>query len=134
MTSRPPLRGVAQSGSALGWGPSGRWFESSRPDTRHLSAAGFVARSPDVQSTIRRTAPRQRRLAACVSGRLHRPFTARGVAGDGDLGVEVADGELAEAGAARPAKAVAVAVNLAGGDLARGVVVDQVDPVGVGHV
>src|SRR5690349_13866407 len=26
------LRGVAQSGSALGWGPSGRWFESSRPD------------------------------------------------------------------------------------------------------
>src|SRR5438067_11671437 len=25
-------RGVAQSGSALGWGPSGRWFESSRPD------------------------------------------------------------------------------------------------------
>src|SRR5436190_16854071 len=30
--SRCPLRGVAQSGSALGWGPSGRWFESSRPD------------------------------------------------------------------------------------------------------
>ena len=27
-----PRRGVAQSGSALGWGPSGRWFESSRPD------------------------------------------------------------------------------------------------------
>jgi hypothetical protein len=25
-------RGVAQSGSALGWGPSGRWFKSSRPD------------------------------------------------------------------------------------------------------
>ena len=23
---------MAQSGSALGWGPSGRWFESSRPD------------------------------------------------------------------------------------------------------
>src|SRR4051812_258 len=35
-------RGGAQSGSALGWGPSGRWFESSRPDTRHLSAPGFV--------------------------------------------------------------------------------------------
>src|SRR5207302_985150 len=30
--SRRPLRGVAQSGSALGWGPSGRWFKSSRPD------------------------------------------------------------------------------------------------------
>jgi hypothetical protein len=27
-------RGVAQSGSALGWGPSGRWFKSSRPDHR----------------------------------------------------------------------------------------------------
>ncbi len=27
-----PPRGVAQSGSALGWGPSGRWFKSSRPD------------------------------------------------------------------------------------------------------
>ena len=26
-------RGVAQSGSALGWGPSGRWFKSSRPDS-----------------------------------------------------------------------------------------------------
>ena len=27
-----PLRGVAQPGSVLGWGPSGRRFESSRPD------------------------------------------------------------------------------------------------------
>jgi hypothetical protein len=26
------LRGVAQSGSAFGWGPKGRWFKSSRPD------------------------------------------------------------------------------------------------------
>ena len=26
------LRGVAQPGSVLGWGPSGRRFESSRPD------------------------------------------------------------------------------------------------------
>src|SRR3954453_18978084 len=25
-------RGVAQSGSASGWGPEGRWFESRRPD------------------------------------------------------------------------------------------------------
>jgi hypothetical protein len=23
---------VAQSGSAFGWGPKGRWFKSSRPD------------------------------------------------------------------------------------------------------
>src|SRR3954471_14417956 len=28
------LRGVAQSGSAFGWGPKGRWFKSSRPDFR----------------------------------------------------------------------------------------------------
>ena len=28
----PPPRGVAQSGSAFGWGPKGRWFKSSRPD------------------------------------------------------------------------------------------------------
>ena len=35
-------RGVAQSGSALGWGPSGRWFESSRPDNaRARSGSGF---------------------------------------------------------------------------------------------
>ena len=26
------IRGVAQSGSAPGWGPGGRWFESSLPD------------------------------------------------------------------------------------------------------
>ncbi len=26
------VRGVAQSGSALVWGTSGRWFKSSRPD------------------------------------------------------------------------------------------------------
>jgi hypothetical protein len=25
-------RGVAQFGSAFGWGPKGRWFKSSRPD------------------------------------------------------------------------------------------------------
>src|SRR3954468_18234637 len=27
-----PCRGVAQPGSALAWGASGRWFKSSRPD------------------------------------------------------------------------------------------------------
>jgi hypothetical protein len=26
-------RGVAQFGSAFGWGPKGRWFKSSRPDS-----------------------------------------------------------------------------------------------------
>ena len=31
-----PYRGVAQPGSALAWGASGRWFKSSRPD--HLKA------------------------------------------------------------------------------------------------
>src|SRR3954462_6640270 len=29
---RLPCRGVAQPGSALAWGASGRWFKSSRPD------------------------------------------------------------------------------------------------------
>jgi CDP-diacylglycerol---glycerol-3-phosphate 3-phosphatidyltransferase len=40
-------RDVAQSGSAPGWGPGGRWFESSRPDL-HLRAARItrVARRP----------------------------------------------------------------------------------------
>ena len=38
-------RGVAQSGSALGWGPSGRWFKSSRPDSREsFPKAGFRPR------------------------------------------------------------------------------------------
>src|SRR5437763_5409755 len=40
-------RGVAQSGSALGWGPSGRWFESSRPDYRKgLLLQAFSAGGP----------------------------------------------------------------------------------------
>jgi hypothetical protein len=33
----PPLRGVAQPGSAFGWGPKGRWFKSSRPDRRAMN-------------------------------------------------------------------------------------------------
>jgi hypothetical protein len=32
VSSRFIFRGVAQSGSALAWGVSGRWFKSSRPD------------------------------------------------------------------------------------------------------
>ncbi len=36
-TALPRFRGVAQPGSALAWGASGRWFKSSRPD--HLKAA-----------------------------------------------------------------------------------------------
>ncbi len=31
-------RGVAQSGSVLDWGSSGRWFKSSRPDFFYFSA------------------------------------------------------------------------------------------------
>jgi hypothetical protein len=31
---------VAQSGSALGWGPSGRRFKSGRPDSSQRDAAG----------------------------------------------------------------------------------------------
>jgi hypothetical protein len=37
-------RGVAQSGSAFGWGPKGRWFKSSRPDLTKppQNRGGFV--------------------------------------------------------------------------------------------
>ena len=36
-------RDVAQSGSALGWGPSGRRFESGRPDFYGISGVPRVA-------------------------------------------------------------------------------------------
>jgi hypothetical protein len=40
-SARP--RGVAQSGSAFGWGPKGRWFKSSRPDlAKARSGRAFV--------------------------------------------------------------------------------------------
>ncbi len=45
------IRGVAQPGSALAWGASGRWFESSRPDFlnkqffRDVAQPGSVLRS-----------------------------------------------------------------------------------------
>ncbi len=32
-TTMPAYRGVAQFGRACGWGPQGRWFKSSRPDS-----------------------------------------------------------------------------------------------------
>jgi hypothetical protein len=35
------LRGVAQPGSVLGWGPSGRRFESSRPDQINQSVKAY---------------------------------------------------------------------------------------------
>src|SRR5712672_2276059 len=43
-----PYRGVAQPGSALAWGASGRWFKSSRPD--HL-------KGPFSRGKLRRTGP-----------------------------------------------------------------------------
>ena len=39
-------RGVAQFGSALGLGPRGRWFESSRPDHSYL-----LGSTPDVEGS-----------------------------------------------------------------------------------
>ena len=49
VTTLPPLepcRGVAQPGSALAWGASGRWFKSSRPDFwRPLIFLEFSGRS-----------------------------------------------------------------------------------------
>src|SRR5439155_26854583 len=38
------LRGVAQPGSAPAWGVGGRWFKSSRPDSR-LNGLGTFLRS-----------------------------------------------------------------------------------------
>ncbi len=35
-------RGVAQSGSALGWGPRGRKFKSSRPDQIEFYQINFT--------------------------------------------------------------------------------------------
>ena len=43
--ARPP-RGVAQSGSAFGWGPKGRWFKSSRPDFFRVVSLSRETRLP----------------------------------------------------------------------------------------
>jgi hypothetical protein len=37
------FRGVAQHGSVLEWGSSGRWFESSRPDQKLKKQAVWSA-------------------------------------------------------------------------------------------
>ena len=47
----PARRDVAQSGSALGWGPSGRRFKSGRPD--------FSRASPEARKTVRGTKGRK---------------------------------------------------------------------------
>src|SRR5215217_1753824 len=46
-------RGVAQSGSALGWGPSGRRFKSCLPD----SSAGLDEGSPAQRLSTRQESP-----------------------------------------------------------------------------
>ncbi len=46
-------RGVAQSGSAPGWGPGGRWFESSRPD----HTPGKISRAPKDAGAPKKSAP-----------------------------------------------------------------------------
>jgi hypothetical protein len=47
-------RGVAQFGSAFGWGPKGRWFKSSRPDRRKArSTSGLSAQREIAQPTSR---------------------------------------------------------------------------------
>ena len=50
-------RGVAQSGSASGWGPEGRWFKSSRPDSSAALAfarcgSGQTARSSVIDNGL----------------------------------------------------------------------------------
>ena len=60
-----PERGVAQFGSAFGWGPKGRWFKSSRPDLVKLAPrrsawvsqrAGFT-RKPFFEPLPRKNVP-----------------------------------------------------------------------------
>ena len=41
-----PRRGVAQFGSAFGWGPKGRWFKSSRPDNAEAASEAVPTSSP----------------------------------------------------------------------------------------
>jgi hypothetical protein len=53
-----PRRGVAQSGSAFGWGPKGRWFKSSRPDL-----------APALQRNV--TPRKQRGCCASACPRMH---------------------------------------------------------------
>ena len=59
----PASRGVAQSGSALGWGPSGRRFKSCRPDQFDIS--GRLAK-PKLNHKLKHQA---RALVDCSSGR-----------------------------------------------------------------
>jgi hypothetical protein len=49
-----PCRGVAQPGRALGSGPRGRWFESTRPD--QFRPGGFAPPGPPTRSLARRFA------------------------------------------------------------------------------
>src|SRR5262245_48427181 len=58
------VRGVAQPGSAPGWGPGGRRFKSSRPDWRKPATAGFsLVREPPGQALRLR-----RRIGANLRG------------------------------------------------------------------
>src|SRR3954453_12798395 len=54
-------RGVAQSGSASGWGPEGRWFKSSRPDAFLEVSAGVGPSLRPVPRDVRRTGAAKRR-------------------------------------------------------------------------
>jgi hypothetical protein len=51
MISATKRRDVAQSGSALGWGPSGRRFESGRPDSLRV-LAGPCEQQTHERSTV----------------------------------------------------------------------------------
>src|SRR5262245_46495495 len=57
-----PCRGVAQPGRALGSGPRGRWFESTRPD--HLDPG---TSSPDPLHALSRTASSARAVRVAHS-------------------------------------------------------------------
>src|SRR6188768_3019007 len=57
-------RGVAQPGRALGSGPRGRWFESTRPD--QLSSGDFVP-GPLTRSLVRLGSPEKHSAKSVVS-------------------------------------------------------------------
>src|SRR5689334_4479431 len=58
------LRGVAQFGSAFGWGPKGRWFKSSRPDHDRYRIAPHPGEAHRVRGCATAVRSGSRRAAA----------------------------------------------------------------------
>jgi phage-related protein len=65
-------RGVAQSGSALGWGPSGRRFKSCLPDRKSVQPLRQDATNPDRSASLCGS-----RRAAEAAGRRRPPYSRK---------------------------------------------------------